>query len=102
MKINRNMSLDVDVVQELQARRLNVSGLANDFFRSFLKLKAPGTDDLTKLDVDILKLKAKFTQLEAHRRDILATQERETKVIADKQAKVDKEKEEYEKSITWV
>ena len=97
MKFHKNITLDLDIIQELRIRGINTSALVNEFFRNYLNLKASQEEnDIEKLDASIIKYQVRITQSEVHKKKILDKQQKAARLALEKaeQAKAQKEKEE--------
>ncbi len=65
MKIQRSITVDVDLWLELQARKVNVSGLCNDYLRSYLRKEKKSPANLGKdLELELNSTRAKLLDLE--------------------------------------
>lgn len=87
MKTTVTMSIDVDLVAELRARRVKISPLVNNFFKSYLDKKEPRkANEKAEVIEELAILKVQLRSLE------------------DKRDKIEKEEDEEEKERrnNWV
>ena len=72
MKIQKTISLDIELVTEAKKQRLMISPIINDFLREYLKLPEDKTskrasevkEDVNKLRAELLKKEAELKKTE--------------------------------------